>query len=549
MLHWLKIKNLALVEDAEIEFDKGFNIISGETGAGKSVIINAISLLLGKRADKTLIRTGKNRCELSCGVSPTGKSVQNLKAFFKENDIVSEGNELILRKVITPTSTRNYINDSSVTLNILTKLGRELVDFHGPNQHHSLLKPSLQLEILDRYGNLGELKKECKKSYTEFKNAENELDELNQQLPDAIEAEHLRKIIREIDDVNPSEEEIDKLTEQFQLASNSKEILQIIYELKNILMDSENSLIDRFAHINRILFNLSKFDNKSSDEYTERITKISDEISELSIDLDDYTSNIEIDEQEYFLLEEKMNGVNSLKRRYGPTIEDVLNTLTKAQRKIEKLDNFETLKTQIENRVNKLKSQYKAIAEKLSGMRIKNSIQFSEAAKNALINLGFLKADISVEFQTQPPSLSGIDKIEILFCPNPGEDSLPLRNIASSGEISRVMLAVKTVLSDADNIPILIFDEIDANIGGEIAHQVGSELHKLAVKHHVLCISHLAQVASFADSHFKVDKEVIDSRTFSKIEKLNKEEQIREIARMLGGGKAAENHARELLNK
>jgi DNA repair protein RecN (Recombination protein N) len=548
MLQWLKIKNLALVEDAEIEFDKGFNIISGETGSGKSVIINAISLLLGKRADKTLIRTGKNRCELTAGILLSKKSKLTLKTFFEKNDIILEGNELLLRKVITPTSSRNYINDTSVTLNILNSLGSVLIDFHGPNQHQSLLKPALQLEILDRHGCIIELREECKNSYIKLKTAENELKELNQQLPDAIEAEHLRKIIREIEAVNLSEEEVDELTEQFKLASNSKEILQLTYEIKNILQDSEDSLLDKLNFVNKELFNLAKFDNKNSEEFIDRVTKISDDINELSIDLDTYSSNIEIDEEEYFLLEEKINNINSLKRRYGPTIENVNLTLKKAQEKIEKLDNFEALKAQLDNNVNILRSKYNSIAQKLSRDRKTNSKKFSTEAKNSLIKLGFLKADISVDFQPLSPSPTGIDKIEILFCPNPGEESLPLRNIASSGEISRVMLAIKTVLSDADNIPILIFDEIDANIGGEVAHQVGGELHKLATKHHVLCISHLAQVASFADSHFKVDKEVIGSRTFSKIEKLNKEEQIKEIGRMLGGGKAAENHAKEMLS-
>ena len=549
MIQWLKIKNLALVEDAEIEFDNGFNVISGETGAGKSVIINAISLLLGKRTDKSLIRSGKTKCELSAGIIISTDTKKKLSRFFDDNGIEELDREIILRKVITQSSSRNFINDSSVTLNALGILASELIDFHGPNQHYSLQKPSLQLEILDKFGALHKLRNNCATAFSQLLNAQEELAALNHSLPDAVEAEHLRKIVREIEATSDYLDEENNLSEQFKRASSSKDILQLVYETNHIIRDAEDSIIDKLASSNRVLSGLSRFDETKAEEFLERFSNISDDINELSIDLENYSSNIEIDELEYFELEEKINSINSLKRKFGSTIEEILSTMDKAKEKLATVDNFEHIREELESKVKDCEQEYQKIANHLSKERVKISKHFSKLSKEALIKLGFLKAEISVAFQTTPPSSTGIDKIEILFSANPGEENLPLRSVASSGEISRVMLAIKTVLSDTDEIPILIFDEIDANIGGEVAHQVGEELHNLANKHHVLCISHLPQVASFADSHFKVEKEVINSRTFSKIKKLSNKEQIKEIGRMLGGGIAAEKHAEDLLKK
>ncbi|MCF7790423.1 MAG: DNA repair protein RecN [Victivallales bacterium] len=548
MLQWLTIKNLALVEDAEIDFKKGFNVISGETGAGKTVIINAVSLLLGQRVDKSLIRKGRARCELSACIYFPEKLKNKLKTFFETNGIEFNGNEVILRKVITHSSSRNYINDSSVTLNILSRLGSELFDFHGPNQHQSLLKPSLQLELLDKYSNCTKLKNECADAFKIMQEAELELKELKNKLPDAVEAGHLRKIIREIENAENFLYDEKNLIEQFNIVSNSKEILQILYEVKNDLQESEDSLISRLANTNRALYNLSKYDTKQSEDFIERVNGLTEEVNELSIDIDDYSSSIEIDEQEYLLLEEKTSSINTLKRLYGPSVEDIMTTLENARQRIETLDNFQYLKQDLEEKTEILREKYNKIAEKLSCERKKNARAFSEATGVTLKKLGFMKSEISVLFKESPPSRAGIDKIEIMFCPNPGEQNQPLKNIASSGEISRVMLAIKTVLSDADDVPILIFDEIDTNIGGKTAHRVGSELKKLGQKHHVLCISHLPQVASLADCHFRVAKEIIDSRTYSKIIKLDTKERVKEISRMLGNGDAAEKHARELLN-
>ncbi len=548
MLTWLKIKNLALVEDAEIEFTSGLNIISGETGAGKSVIIGAVSLLLGKRSDKSIIRRGEDRCELSAGVLLSPELKKHLTPILEYHSITLVDNELLLRRVITPSSSRNYINDTNVTLTVLAKLGEYLVDFHGPNHNLSLLKPSTQLELIDRFGNLVKLREKCAELYIEVKQTEKELEELQSQLPDAIEAEHLKRIINDVEKVSPQVNEDMELSATHKIAANAQNILSLTSNAKHLLYDAEDSLLNRFGALNRDLEDLIKIDSENGDKFTARVDVITEEIKELAFDLEAYASGTELDEYELVRIENRLNEITILKRKYGPTIENVMETLDKAKERLNKLDNFEGLKNNIEIKLAQINTAYTQTASELSKKREKVAEKFSETTKTKLNKLGFLKADISVNFQSYAPSLTGIDKIEFLFTANPGEEKLPLRKVASSGEISRVMLAVKTVLTNADNVPILIFDEIDANIGGEVANQVGLELQNLGKKHHVLCISHQPQVAAFANSHYSVSKTVSDDlRTFTKILKLTDKERILEIARMLGGGKAAQEHAKEII--
>ena len=549
MLSWLKIKNLALVEDAEIEFSSGLNIISGETGTGKSVIIGAISLLLGKRADKSTIRKGKERCELTACINLSQEIITLIKPFIEKHSISLDENDLLLRRVITPTSSRNYINDTNVTLSVLAELGEYLVDFHSPEHNYSLLKPFTQLELIDRFGNLEKLRNQCTDLYYKIKQTEKELEELESHLPDAIEAEYLRKIISDIDKVIPQLDEDVELSAKHKIAANAKDIVSLASNAKLTLYDSEESILDHFASLNREVGDLAKIDPENAEKFTCRIDAISNDIKELALDLESYASNIELDEYELTRLETRLSEITTLKRKYGPTIEDVLKSSVKAKERLGKLENFELIKQKIVNNLQQLNLNYMTIASELSNKRKDITHKFSEETKSKLAKLGFMKSDISVDFIEISPSTSGTDKIEFMFTANPGEAKHPLRKVASSGEISRVMLAIKTVLSHADNIPILVFDEIDANIGGEVANQVGSELQKLGKKHHVLCISHQPQVAAFANTHFSVSKEVKDDhRTHTAISKLDKNKRVQEIARMLGGGKAAIKHAEEIIN-
>ncbi len=548
MLTWLKIKNLALVEDAEVEFTPGLNIISGETGSGKSVIIGAVSLLLGRRSDKSVIRKDKKRCELSAVIQLFPPLKELVQPLFEEHCIPIIDDEILLRRVITPSSSRNYINDTNVTLTILARLSEYLVDFHGPNHNHSLTKPSTQLDLLDRFGGLEQKRSECADIYYQIRQKEKELNDLQAHLPDAIEAEYLRRIINDVKKVSPQPNEEEELSSKHKIAANAKNILSLASNTKYMLYDAEESILNNLAGLNRELNELTRIDPDNADKFTTQLDTITEEIKELAFDLEAYASNIELDEYELAELEERLSNIIALKRRYGPTIENVLESSEKAKERLNKLENFEGLKQDLQNNLNTLNQNYNKQALELRKKRKEVSKEFVTKTKEKLNKLGFLKADISVTFEEQSPSPTGTDKIEFQFCANPGEQEQPLRKVASSGEISRVMLAIKTVLSNADNIPILIFDEIDANIGGEVANQVGFELKKLGQKHHVLCISHQPQVAAFADSHYLVTKTIgNDHRTYSKVSRLADKERVTELGRMLGGGKAAEQHASKII--
>lgn len=548
MLQWLKISNLALIENAEIEFEKGFNVISGETGAGKTIIINAISLLLGKRADRALIRTGANRCEISAGVMPTLDMRKILTNFFEEQNIpfVPE-EEIVIRKVILPNSTKNYVNDVSVTLTTLNILGEYLLDFHGPNQQQSLLKPSIQLEILDQLAGLNELREKCASSYREIVRLQEELSLHSAQVPNHTEVEYLRNQVNEIGLINPQLNEDKDLSEKFKIVGSAKNIIEITSGIKDQLYDTEDSIFNRLSFLNRKLSDLGRIDKENASTFVSRFNAMSDEIKDISKGMDDYLSKVELDEQGFARLEERISAIFTLKRKYGPTLEGVINSFHAAKIKLEKVENFDGIKKSFENKLNILNNEYNTVAQAIHQERINAGKIFCRAVIEKLRKLGFLKAELSIKIDEISPTLYGSDKIEIMFCANPGSPMLPLRDVASSGEISRVMLAIKTVLSDVDSIPILIFDEIDSNIGGEVANQVGLELQKLGKNHHVLCISHLPQVASFANVHFRVHKDIVDNNTFTRICLLDRKEKTKEIARMLGGGDAAYKHAEQLV--
>jgi len=548
MIEWISIRNLALVEKADIEFGAGFNVITGETGTGKSVIMSAISLLLGERAGKNVLRAGTERCEISAGISPAVKTQDLISPILKEADISdSEDNLLLLKRIITPSGARNFVNDSPVTLQTLKQLGDLLIDIHGPHEHQSLLKTSVQLKILDNFGNLEKLRKEVVSCWKELQDARKKSEELEKNLPSAIEAEHLKTIISSIETAALQENEDNIVNEKHKLAANARDILETSGNSLMILNEAEDSIADKLATLRRGLATFEKLKLKKTEDFLKRCDELTESCRELAVDIESFSAKIDINENEFLLLEERLGIIQNLKYKYGPTLEDVLKTAEDARRKIDEVENVEELRTVLRTaEKNAEKKLYKAAVE-LSKRRKEVAAQFAKFVEKSLINLGFLQAGFHVDFSEINPGQNGLDAIEFMFSANPGEPKNPLRKVASSGEISRVMLSLKTVLADADSVPILVFDEIDVNIGGKTAVTVGQELKKLSKTHQLFCISHLPQVAAAADQHYKVDKTVHDNRTLSNIELLDKRDRKEEITRMLGGGKAAGIHAEELL--
>lgn len=551
MLSWLKIRNLALIEEAEIEFSKGLNVISGETGAGKTVLMSALSLLLGDRADKSMIRSGAETCEITALFLLSSTLANEIHSILKNAGIesdINESGELLVRRSISQNSSKSFVCDTACSLQTLKAIGDILIDTHGPHEHQSILKPSVQLTLLDNYAGLENDLRECSEIYENLKQAEQKLADLLSNCPSEEELNFLREALNEIESARLLPQEDETLFSRHKSAANAHDIVSIAGNAVSMLRGSDMSLSEHISSIYRKLRELEKLDVKNASAFMEKCANLKELAEELAAELENYASNIELDAEEFSRLEERIKLVQTLKRRYGPTLEDVFAKAEEARQKISVSENFteavNSARSEIQNIQNKLEKKCAAI----SRIRKAKSAKFAELVSEELKKLGFIKSEFLVEFENATPGPLGSDRIEFMFGANPGEKIKPLRDVASSGEISRVMLALKTVLAESDSVPVLVFDEIDVNIGGITAATVGKELHKLGKSHQVICITHLAQVAAAGDTHFQVEKVVSGERTFTKIKKLELKSRKAEIARMLGGTKAAFKHAEELLS-
>lgn len=548
MLKWMRLKNLALVDKADMEFGPGFNVITGETGAGKSVIMGGVGLLLGGRADKSAIRIGTDRCEVSGEFFVGGGSASRVKAILDEAGIESDpAGNLLVRRVITASSSRNFVNESPVTLQILHRIGEVLVDIHGASENHQLLKNQNQLDMLDRFGRLDAELAEVRAVWSELAKLRQEKKSFAESMPSAEETARFRRDAAEIEKAAPVSGEDEELEARHTVAAHSKSIIEVALTAANALSECEDSLADRVGQVRRMLGDLEKFDPDHAEQFIHAIEEISAQVMSLSNDLTDHASEVDIDEGEFMAMEERLRVLQTMKRRYGPTLDDVLAHLAFLQSKIEAYDNSEVIRENFGKREKELLSRLTAACARLSAARKKAGKALAKQIGSELKKLGFKRSDFEVVVMDAAPGADGADRIEFMFTANPGVPLMPLREVASSGELSRVMLAAKTVLAEADSIPILIFDEIDANIGGETASRVGQEIAALAENKQILCISHLPQVACNASVHFMVSKESAADVTTTHIRRLDKASRINEISRMLGGGEIAHEHAEAML--
>ena len=548
MLKWMRLKNLALVDKADMEFGPGFNVITGETGAGKSVIMGGVGLLLGGRADKSAIRIGTDRCEVSGEFFVGDGSASRVKAILDEAGIESDpAGNLLVRRVITASSSRNFVNESPVTLQILHRIGEVLVDIHGASENHQLLKNQNQLDMLDRFGRLDAELAEVRAVWSELAKLRQEKKSFAESMPSAEETARFRRDAAEIEKAAPVSGEDEELEARHTVAAHSKSIIEVALTAANALSECEDSLADRVGQVRRMLGDLEKFDPDHAEQFIRAIEEISAQVMSLSNDLTDHASEVDIDEGEFMAMEERLRVLQTMKRRYGPTLDDVLAHLAFLQSKIEAYDNSEVIRENFGKREKELLSRLTAACARLSAARKKAGKALAKQIGSELKKLGFKRSDFEVVVMDAAPGADGADRIEFMFTANPGVPLMPLREVASSGELSRVMLAAKTVLAEADSIPILIFDEIDANIGGETASRVGQEIAALAETKQILCISHLPQVACNASVHFMVSKESAADVTTTHIRRLDKASRINEISRMLGGGEIAHEHAEAML--
>ncbi len=553
MLSTLRIKNLALVAELSLQLQPGFNVITGETGAGKSIIIGALDLVLGERADRTAIRAGAD----GCSVEAVFELSSSQKAIFDilENNGLEPcaDNQLILKRVFSAAgSNRQFINGSPATLQVLAAIGRELVDMHGPHEHQSLLQSARQLSILDAFAGLNPLREQFAELVRERERLESEKTELIvDERTYAQQLDLLRFQANEIETANLQADEETSLDQEFQRSSNAAKLIELSQSALSMLSEEDNALLTQAGELGKLIQSLNRIDARTSDLSASH-EQATAALRELQAGLRHYGDSVDLDPQRLQQLEERITAIHSLKRKYGATIAEVIGFGQEARRKLQALEEREGQLARIKSELDALDKKIARVGEDLSAQRRKAIPRLSKAAMEQLGALGFRQSHFDISIRTigagEAASSSGLDDIEFQFAPNPGEPARPLRAIASSGEMSRVMLALKTVLASEDQIPLLVFDEVDANVGGETAHVVGEKMLQIANQHQVVCITHLPAVAASAVWHFVVSKRAVDGRTVSEIKLLEKSERIQEIARMLGGQSiAAVEHAKELL--
>jgi len=549
MLTTLRIKNLALVADLTLDLQPGYNAITGETGAGKSIVIGALNLALGQRADRTLLRAGAENCAVEAAFD-IGKLRAPVVRFLDENGLEPcEENQLVVKRTFTAAGTnKQFVNGSPTTLSTLAALGEWLVDMHGPHEHQSLLQPAKQLAILDAFGGLEPQRDAFAALVRERARIENEkaaliVDEKTY----AQQLDLLRFQVREIEGAQLQAGDDEQVEADYKRANNAARLIELSQSALGILGENDGSLLAQAGALGRVLQDLQRIDGSAqalAQLHEQNVSSLHD----LQAELSRYIESTELDPARLHELEERLNLLQSLKRKYGHALTDVIAFGDEARRKLQSLEQRDVELARLNAELQKLDGELQRMGRQLSAERRKLIPKLSRAVAKELSALGFEQSKFDVALSSDAQFATGFDRIEFQFAPNPGEPARPLRAIASSGEMARVMLALKTVLAVEDNVPVLIFDEVDANVGGETANAVGEKMKQIARNHQVLCITHLAPVAAHADAHFLVTKQLKDGRTVSEIELLNKGDRVQELARMLGGsGGAARKHAEALL--
>ncbi len=551
MLTTLRIKNLAIVADLTLELQPGCNVLTGETGAGKSIVIGALNLVLGERADRTLIRSGSDSCSVEA-VFNVAKLKAPLGKFLDESGLEPcEENQLVLKRTFTSAgANRQFVNGSPTTLAALATIGEWLVDIHGPHEHQSLLHAPSQLAILDAFGGL---QKERDGFGALVRQRAGLVEEKSALIVDektyAQQLDLLRFQVAEITTAKFQPDEEERITQEYQRASNAAKLLQLGQAALDALSENENSLLTQAGVVGRSLHELQRVDAGAAGVLNLHESAVSS-LRELQMELSRYVDKVDLNPERLQELEERLNLIHSLKRKFGGTLAEVIAFGAAAKEKLQNLEQRDEVLARLNAALAKLDAEISRAGWELSGKRKKVIPQLSKAVSRQLEDLGFQqsKFEVTLSISTQP-SATGLDAVEFQFAPNPGEPAKPLRAIASSGELARVMLALKTVLAAEDEIPVLVFDEVDANVGGETANAVGEKMKTIAAKRQVLCISHLPQVAAAATAHYVVTKSVKDGRTVSEIRLLDKKERVKELTRMLGGQTdAARKHAEALLD-
>ena len=535
MLVSLHVKNLAIIDEIEVDFREGLNILTGETGAGKSIIIGSINMALGGKASADIIRAGKDYglVELVFQMND-----ENVVQKMEELELPMEDGQIILSRKIMKNRSVCKVNGETVTMGIVRELAGVLIDIHGQHEHQSLLHKQKHLEILDQFGRgeSGEELDKLSKLYKEYQNAKQEYENKNITQEDRIrELSFMEYEKNEIEQARIRVGEDEELASRYKRLSNTQIIAEGVQNVYQITATGVSSVSDELGRAARQLVKISDYDEQLAG-YLEQLQNIEELLGDFNCEINEYSSQLEFDGESFQEVEERLNMYHGLKAKYGDSVEEIQNYYDKLVRKIEEYKDYDLYLENLKERCEKKEKAYLACAKKISRIRKKNGKILSEQIKEALIDLNFL----DVQFEVKVEELNrytekGIDDVEFLISTNPGESIRPLGKVASGGELSRIMLAIKSVLAEQDAIETLIFDEIDVGISGRTAQKVSEKMAVIARKHQVICITHLPQIASMADEHFIIEKNVEGTSTNTTIHRLDEKGSIKELARILGG--------------
>jgi DNA repair protein RecN (Recombination protein N) len=567
MLKKLTVKDYALIDSLEVEFAPGLNILTGETGAGKSILIGALGLVLGERADTDSVRTGAKAAVVEAEFL-LGES-KDLSAVFGELEMEWSGDLLVRREVASTGKSRAFVNDSPVTLANLKRIGDAILDMHGQHEHQSLLYEERHLDYLDGFAQAWPDRTSVSEFYQQYNRTRSELEALRNKEQLTREKLDLYSFqIKEIESAGLTEGEEESLDAERTVLENSEKLFSLASAGYQLLYQQDGSITEQFSALERSAEEVSDIDPRM-EPTLKSISSVNDQIEEIARDLRKYRDGISFDPQRLEEIRNRLDLIMTLKKKYSGkdgTIVAVLAHYAKIKAEVDSVEhgeeNIKKLEAELETKRRELEKACIILSEK----RQSAAKKMAKEVVGQLKDLGMEKASFKVEVvqveeaagpvqqnkKRLKTDATGIDAVRFLISPNPGEDLKPLAKIASGGEISRVMLAVKTILSQADAVPVLVFDEIDAGIGGRIAEAVGIKLREISSARQVLCITHLPQIASLGGSHYQVSKEEKGGRTITSVAKLDHKERVEELARMLGGSKITETtlkHAREMIEK
>ncbi|MGB2869072.1 MAG: DNA repair protein RecN [Bacteroidota bacterium] len=571
MLKSLAIKNYALIESIEVSFERGLNILTGETGAGKSIIIDALSLVLGERASSDEVRRGVEKAVVEgvFGLSDSEKA----KTLLQENGIEAEQDLILRREVSSKGQSRCFINDSPVQLSLLKAVGDLLVDLHGQHEHQSLLRAETHLDLLDDFGGLGGLRSEYSESYNRLSLIFHDLDELRRKELELKERRDLYEFqIKEIDALSPQAGEEESLSGELKILENSESLFEATSMLYQLLYEGENAAYDLLVKARNQLQDLATIDKSFEDPQKECATAavIIDELTKF---IQKYNSKIEFNPERLEQIRDRLGNLALLKKKYGGSVDAIIQHRERIGREFAIAENFESELQKLQDLIEAERKRCSSAAQRLSAKRRELVGKISKLVVAELAKLGIPNAQFDVALENRQAGKSngaraseniyvtfgrealeatpaGVDFVEFLLSTNTGEELKPLVRVASGGEVSRIMLALKTILAKSERLPLLVFDEIDVGISGRIAQAVGRSLKNLSGFHQIVAITHVPQIAGLADCHFVVEKVERKDRTSTSLRKLGLKDRVEEVAKLMSGAEVTEaglEGARELM--